>query len=257
MPITILRWHSGSAGDTVLKMLLNSNSNMVSQVKFTDVSNERSVDTEDPSFFSSYQYKQLKNITGVHKFTVNHKDLLNELAQLESTATNIHYVVKSHYYDVLLDNTIDIIIDSFLLPFGVKASLAKMTREQGQMVNYNQLDKKILDKKILYFYDCFNLASDRLRPNIYSNQQIYLKSILGGWESLNRALKKVNLNISDSNQSYYNMWLEKNQKYMPSQNYVNCIESQNYDYTRPDLSIEEKYCLLALAKEHFKILPET
>lgn len=257
MPVTILRWHSGSAGDTVLKMLLNSNSNMISQVRFTDMSNDRSVDVEDPNFFTGFQYQQLKNITGVHKFVVNNEDLQYELAHLKSTAANIHYIVKSHYYNALLDNTIDIVINDSFLPFSVKASLAKMTREQGQMIDYNELDRKIKDKKILYYYDCYNLALDRLRPNIYSKQQIDVKSILSGWESLTQALKTVNLSISENNRQYYDVWLEKNQKYIPSENYINLVESGNYDYTGPCLSIEEKYCLLALAKEHFRILPET
>ena len=119
---------------------------------------------------------------------------------------------------------------------------------------YNNIVKKIKDPVILYKYNCYNLAIDRVSTRNFDTKQIKLSDILGGWNTFLNSIEHVQLSVLDCFKDYYNNWLEENSVFFPSKEYTNLVETKNYDYTCTNLSLEERYCLLALSGGKFKIL---
>jgi hypothetical protein len=60
--------------------------------------------------------------------------------------------------------------------------------------------------------------------------------------------------VSDNCKEYYTNWIDQNKKFLPTNTYLTMVSKQDYDYTNPDLTIEERYCLLVLSGSSFKIL---
>jgi uncharacterized protein YceK len=256
MSINLLRWKSGAAGDTVLKLVLESNPNICSQVVYTkDINTARSV--VDLDYVESFRYKEIAMMSTTYN-KINKTDLLNELTQLHNEDTNRNWLLKTHAYIDFPYTVVDIVTDKFMLPFAVTACLKK--NFQGEHIKsrhdpeYNKIIKLIKDPKILYKYHCYNLAVDRVSTQSVNTKKITLLDILSGWTTFLCSLDSVQLHVSSSVKNYYDNWLIKNSVFFPSQKYKNLVETENYDYSCTDLSLEERYCLLALAGGKFKIL---
>lgn len=252
MSIKLLRWTSGMAGDTVLKLLLDSDANLQSQNRYIALSDGQS--QIDYNYCKSFKYNQIAEMSLMHAFDVDPIVLFEQLQQLESEDINAQWLLKTHYYFDFLYPVVDITVNAEQMPFVVKAGLHKNSRTKNLLPNYHVLASKISDPAILYKFDCFNYAQDLLQTRNYSADQLRLKHILGGWEDFVTALSKVNLNISAHCQTYYNQWLEENQRFVPGTAYLKLLEQQDFDYNNNKLTIEERYCLLALSKQKFKIL---
>ena len=252
MSIKLLRWTSGMAGDTVLKLLLDSDANLQSQNRYIALSDGQS--QIDYNYCKSFKYNQIAEMSLMHAFDVDPIVLFEQLEQLESDDVTAQWLLKTHCYFDFLYPVVDITVNAEQMPFVVKAGLHKNSRAKNLLPNYHVLASKISDPAILYKFDCFNYAQDLLQTRNYSADQLNLKHILGGWEDFVTALSKVNLNISAHCQTYYNQWLEENQRFVPSTAYLKLLEQQDFDYNNDKLTIEERYCLLALSKQKFKIL---
>jgi hypothetical protein len=252
MSIKLLRWTSGMAGDTVLKLLLDSDTNLQSQNKYIALNDGQS--QIDYHYCKSFKYNQIAEMSLMHAFDVDQVILFDQLQQLESDDVNAQWLLKTHCYFDFLYPVVDITVNAEQMPFVIKAGLHKNSRAKNLLPNYHVLASKISDPEILYKFDCFNYAQDLLQTRNYSSDQLNLKDILSGWEDFVTALVKVNLNISAQCQIYYNQWVEENQKFMPTTAYLELIAHQNFDYNNSKLTIEERYCLLALCKQKFKIL---
>lgn len=258
MPITLLRWKSGAAGDTVLKLVLESNPNLLSQVAYTKNSNHNR-STVDIKYIENFKYKEIALMSTSYN-KVNETVLLNELHQLNSDNGNCQWLLKTHSYINFPYPTIDIVVDQQVLPFAVTACLKKNFQNENINLNpwydtnYNKIVKIIQDPDILYKYNCYNLAIDRISTENSNPKQIKLIDILSGWDMFLNSIKHVQLNVSDRFKNYYNAWLEENNIFFPSKEYIELIKTEKYDYTCANLSLEERYCLLALAGKKFKIL---
>jgi hypothetical protein len=240
------------AGDTVLKLLLDSDSNLQSQNRYIALNDGRS--QIDYDYCKSFKYNQIAEMSLMHAFNVDQHILFDQLQQLEFSDVNAQWLLKTHCYFDFLYPVVDITVDHEQMPFVVKAGLHKNSRAKNLLPEYHVLISKISDPEVLYKFDCFNYAQDLLQPKKYSAQQIGLKDILGGWVNFVTALDKVNLNISADCQNYYNEWLAENQRFIPTTTYVDLVQCNTFDYSNTELSIEERYCLLALSEKKFKIL---
>ena len=240
------------AGDTVLKILLDSDLNLQSQNRYLSLDQGRTL--IDYDFCKSFKYDQIAEMSLMDTSKVNQSILFGQLAQLEQNDSSVEWLLKTHCYFDFLYPVIDITVPHQLMPFVVKAGLYKNSRAKNFVPDYHVLASKISDPDLLYKFDCFNYAQHMLQPKNYSNQQISLKSILGGFSSLKYACSQVKLTLSNSCENYYTQWLEQNQQFIPSAGFVELIQAKNFDYNNTDLCIEERYCLLALSKNKFKIL---
>lgn len=240
------------AGDTVLKILLDSDPNLKSQNKYIALNDGSSM--IDYNYCKSFKYDQIAEMSLMYAFKIDPVILFEQIKQLESDDVNVQWLLKTHCYFNFLYPVVDITVTAEQMPFVVKAGLYKNSRSKNLLPNYHVLASKISDTELLYKFDCFNYAQDLLQTKNYSADQLGLKHILSGWEDFVTALSKVNLYVSAHCQTYYMQWLEENQKFMPTTTYLEMIENQNFDFNNRKLTIEERYCLLALSKQKFKIL---
>lgn len=258
MSINLLRWKSGAGGDTVLKFVLESNPDILSQVLYIN-NNTTNRSTVNLEYMANFKYKEIVLMSASYN-KIDKNILLHELQQLDNENKNCQWLLKTHSYINFPYSVIDIVTDNIMLPFAVTACLKKNFQDENIDSNpwydteYNNIVKKIKDPVILYKYNCYNLAIDRVSTEITTSKQIKLIDILSGWDLFLNNIKQVQLDISDCFKNYYNEWLEENSIFFPSKDYVSLVNSKNYDYTCTKLSLEERYCLLALAGEKFKIL---
>lgn len=252
MTIRMLRWRCGSGGDTVMKILLESDQTLHSQNRYVRLSDDR---TEiDFEYVSTFAYKEIANMSLGHANFLDLRKLLSELEQLEHEDAEKKWLLKTHYYYPLKYPVIDIAIMDHLLPFVIKACLSKNTRRNGRLTQYHVMEPRIPDPEILYKFDCYNFAKDAVKNNILGDQSIQLGTILAGWDSFKKELESLHFNVDVKCRDYYERWLQSNKKFFPSAQYVALVSQKNYDYGEPSLSIEEKYCLLVLTGQRFRLL---
>lgn len=249
MPVTLLRWKSGAGGDTVLKLLLDSNKDFYSQNRYTNLVQGKTVIDQD--YVNNFQYSEVAKMS-LADDNINYSLLRHQLELLNNDRKI--WLLKTHLYVEYNFNTIDIVLDKKTLPFAVKASLKKNSRQNKLLNNYHLLTKKIKDPELLYKFDCYNFAYDRANINIVSDKKITVENLLKGWHAFVLALEQFDLFISDKSKDYYEHWLSDNKQFFPSQTYVQMIENNDYNFRRNDLSIEERYCLLVLSNNKFEIL---
>lgn len=252
MSIKILRWQAGAGGDTILKMATMSSDNLHTNTKFLN-SDDVTKTHVDVIGSRQFKYSEITKMSMRDCHEVDKKLLKQQLLQLEAEHTG-HWILKSHYYDMVFDQeVIDIVPTSKYLPFLVLATIVKNKREDG-LVEYNHpLLKKIKDKELLYKFDLYNFAMSTILHNNLSSTQITLEDTLGGWDSFIIAIKNAGLHIDNKFKDYYDSWLSANSKFMPSEKYKSLLISNNLDHTVDGLTLVERYCLLALAGKKFKI----
>lgn len=253
MSVKILRWPAGAGGDTILKLAVQSNSNLNTNIVFADSKN---VNRTKVDYYASNQFKY-KHISKMGMYDWQDVDiqiLKQELEQFDAEHSG-NWILKSHIYDVEFNqDVIDIVTPIEYLPFVVLASVVKNTRESG-LIQYNHpLIDKIKDKDTLDKFDMYNIAKNELVPRHLSDNQISLKDTLDGWQSFCTATKQAGIHIDNKFETAYNVWLEANKKFMPSKKYKSLLIDNNFDYECNQLSLVEKYCLLALSGNKFKLL---
>jgi hypothetical protein len=252
MSIKLLRWRSGSGGDTVLKLILDSNPSIHSQNKYVTIKNGKTL--IDSDYVKLFKYQQIANMSLKNATDVDLKSLVGELNSLEQDNPSINWLLKTHCYYEFPYKVIDIVVDHTTLPFVINASLSKNSRKNNAIPDYHPMIYKIKDASILYKFDCYNMIADIVNNTIVSDQKIFVKDIIGGWGSFKQSLSNVNLYISPQCQTLYNNWFADNQQFMPSQDYTRLVNEQNYDYTNSSLTVVEKYCLLGLLNKKFMVL---
>jgi hypothetical protein len=252
MAITLLRWKSGAAGDTILKCILDSNPNLHSQNCYVELNDARTI--IDQAFVYNFPYSEIAKMS-LTDIDCDVNLLEDQLHELNNSDKSKNWILKTHlYHNFNFLNIIDIVIGLDTLPFTVQASLEKNSREKNLLPKYHVLIDKIKNPEILYKFDCFNFIKDRVMSVELSNQQINLADFLKGWNHFQNSIEKVDLFISDNCKKYYDNWIAQNKKFFPSKLYLSMIGSKDYDYTNVKLSIVEKYCMLVLSGENFKIL---
>lgn len=252
--VTILRWQGGEGGDTLLKMLVGSNPELYSNISWgniTDMGKTTPIEIVSDEIFINLP--SVVNIAiGSQYKNVATDDLEQNIRKLKALSKN--FMLKSHWYTSSMfdDITIDLITPIEMLPFTVRALIQKTSE---YIPNYDQLRAKIKDSMMRDSYDLYNTSWDRLYNKVkYSDNQITVDTLVGGWDVLKNKLKKFNLLLDDKYKLYYEDWLDKNQQYLPSNRYKELVNACNFNYTDDQLSLAEKYCLLAMSKKKFIVL---
>jgi hypothetical protein len=252
MPIQMLRWKCGAGGDTIMKILLESDRTLHSQNQYMGLSGDRTdINFE---YVGSFPYKEIANMSLSDPNSVDLHKLLLELEQLDHDDPEKKWLLKTHFYYPFKYPVIDIVVMPQLIPFVIRACLSKNTRHNGRLTQYHDMEPRIKDPKILYKFDCYNFVQDVAKIKISNEQSIQLSRVLGGWDCFRKELESVNLHVDAKCRDYYEYWLQANKNFFPSAKYISLLSQKNYDYNENNLSIEEKYCLLVLAGKKFKIL---
>jgi hypothetical protein len=252
MSLTILRWKGGYAGDMILKLITESNPAAKSNVHFKEINQAGKIEIDT----SDLKIKTLTelDLIGFNLETsrkLSQKKLKKKLNQLIAD-TNVWYI-KSHYYTMSEFNefTIDIVADEISLPFIISANLKKCDDSDF----YNKKILKIIkDEKVKEKYSMYNIAKDSQIIVPISNNCIPVSSIISGFDSIKQCLAKHKIFISDDVKNFYQHWYESNTNYLPSQKYIRYVNTKKYQFDDLTLTFYERYSLLVLANEKFKIL---
>ena len=249
MPGNILRWKGGAGGDMLLKLISLSHTNIYTNVKFQDNLTDQGAAVLD---FSQLDIsKQTDLITKLEHLNNVDPELLDQQIQTLFAGEKTWWL-KSHYYarDVCSEFTIDLIVDLPSLPFAVAANINKT---KTLTVDFNHLVSNIKDPDLRRHYSIFSVAKDFVAFKT-TNQIITVDQLLSGWAMIKRTIKKFNVELDENLKLMYNTWLTTNQLYLPSSTYKYCVQNQHYDVDHPALTLIEKYCLLAISGDKFRLL---
>jgi hypothetical protein len=248
--IRMFRWVGGACGDTVMKLIVNHDPNILSDFEYTS---DVTAAGATPSVKSQKIYAAFPELHGL-----DHLDSYVDYELAEATFGKLdgksqRFLFKSHCYqlgmDVLNPYIIDIPTAPDMYPF-VSNSLISKNWPDGVRcpVNY------VLDTRSQRMAGSYYTMARRqmIAAARYSSQQLQLMDILGGFDQLQSALKRLGFDISD--QDFYNTWRGLQDQYMPSQQYQEYVRTKNYCWRDTELSALERYTLLALDKENFKFL---
>lgn len=243
MTVNILRWQGGFAGDIVLKLILESNPTCKSNTIYGDIEQ-----TNGQTLIDQQQYaKEYDKLTKI-LMDVDYNQVRQELAEL---AQSDHcYLIKSHKFDFDYENTVDIIVDSEMLPFVVRANTEKTPT---LTVDYNNLVNKIPNLEIKKKYSYYNLAKTFIQQP-KNTQKLNFNKIYSSWQNLQTALENLGFKLDNQFQHIHDTWLQYNKKYCPSQRYLDYIGQKEYNYNDTNLDVVERYCLLALSEKKFIVL---
>lgn len=245
---------SGSGGDTVLKILLDSNPDLRSQNSYKNLldNNRTSINLD---FVNSFAYSQISKMSMKDYCDTDIELLKTQLDTLSNNNPTIPWLLKTHLYYNYSQEVVDITVGDSLLPFMLKAGLHKNPRGSNRMQeNYHPMISKISNPDVLYKFDCYNIVVTAISNRQYINFQIPLECILDSWEKFTHSLSQTQLNVSQNCYNYYQNWITSNKQFYPSKQYVSLVDDKNYDFNCNELSIEERYCLLALAGKKFCLL---
>jgi hypothetical protein len=252
--ISILRWQAGSGGDTLLSMIIGSNPNLCSNVVWDCTTVEGGTRVT-----GNIDHENFINLPHLVDIAINSRYNNVSIDQFKNSITKLkllskNFMLKSHWYKSSLFNdiTIDLVPSTEMLPFVVGALFEKNSE---YITNYNLIRAKIKEPAVRKLYDWYNISWDRLYNGVeYSKNQIPVEVLLGGWDMIRDCLGSFDLHLDDCYQAYYTAWLEKNQQYLPSGRYKELVKNCNFDYKDNQLTMIERYCLLAMSREKFTIL---
>lgn len=242
MGVRIVRWKSGSGGDTLMKMLLDSDPTLCSQNQYLDMTDNAT--RPDSSFVNSFQLSQVALMSLWNFDTVDVKTLMYELELLESSCQK--WLLKSHCYIKYPYPVLDLVPCAQSLPFVVKAAMCKNFSRPNLVAPYHPLRSKIKDSGMLYQFDCFNLAVDRVRTQYDAVHQLPVRLLLGPYHELCTELQTLGFTIDPNTASYHSQWIKKNRSLMPTDLYIDMTAAGIYDDREPGLTVEERVCMLAL-----------
>jgi len=253
MAVSILRWRGGAAGDLLLYLINQSNIGSIENVKFKGVNGNFGRIELDGSWVD---FSNLREIDKLGLGLLSNIDLTKLNAELSvfCKQDSIHWI-KSHYFQDLLNisNTIDIIVDPYSLSFVGAANIEKTSTSKSQ---FNEFVKLIPEDKKKY-YATYSVMWDHMyHNNLVADKQILLSDVISGYNRLFDACQNVGIVLDSKKcESIYKTWYSKNTKFLPSDQYVKCLENNDFDVEKnKNLKWQEKYSLMVLSKQKFKFL---
>lgn len=252
MSITLLRWKSGAAGDTLLKMLLLSN-NVQSQMRYVSGPPDRT--HLDVEAIKSFRYDQISMMALHNSINVAQDKLLAQLRGLEQEAPLQPWLLKTHCYFEFPYRVIDIKVGVDLVPFTVKASLIKNSRSKNLIPDYHPDAKNMSDPETLYRFDCHNYTYDLLYNQPEKHSDVFdLSTMLGTWDGIVDSVNALGYTISDDCQDAWAAWKAANSHLMPSARFQKLLADSQFDYDNKELTLEERYCFLVMSGQPFRVL---
>jgi len=254
MTLNILRWRGGSGGDMLLK-LISESAEMHTNVKIQSGVSDQGGVLLDFSHLHADRLTQVDCIALDYKYQPSIDPVLLKQELDDIVATEQLWWLKSHYYEqnFYTKHIVDIVVEDSLLPFAVAGNINKTTTLS---INFNPLVSKITDTNVRYQYAIYNVAKDFVCPH-NTSRTISLTQLLAGWDRLCQTLKLFGITLNIELKNFYENWIRLNKQYLPTSVYQHLVQSQYYDVDHPNLTLVERYCLLALTGQKFQLLDKT
>jgi len=243
----ILRWKGGYAGDMIMYMM-HLSGYKIANVRFLDqVSGDGRVSIDFDH--TSGPLTEIQRIALEQRFR-EHMDQ-DRLCQQIRSCDDVW--IKSHYYTNKFDDiTTDILADAQSLPFVISANIHKT--DTMKYLRFHPLTSRLRDPEIKIKLAFYNVGKDSMDAEITSACSVNVSAIISGWNRLIESLTDVGVYIDHSCQEFYEHWVENNRQYFPSAIYIDMVNKHDYDWKRLDIAAVERYALLVLSQEKFKIL---
>lgn len=259
-----LRWSGGEGGDTIMSFISKK------QDLFTNVNTQREVSGHGESVVgASYdsRYPTLKEIALKNKVS-NKKELLHDIEKLCQDYKS--FLCKFHVWDEKIDSAIqqkvEIVNVGFsieFIPFIVKCNLLKtpsILSSKDPLSTYFDSDFVKLSNRLTLDQNkklvTWSLIKDSIqRYNDYQlkNSPIQTQDLFYNLDGIVDFLKSKELPVQ-LDEKYIADWRSSNQKFLPSQKFVDLVDNQDFDYTSKSLDLVERYVLLALSDKNFQFL---
>jgi hypothetical protein len=257
----MLRWTGGQAGD-ILMHVISQNKKVYLNFNPIEVSQSGQLIGEpirDPRYPVLTNLPLVVFAPGQKKTPIDYNQLRNDILQIKKDYE--HFVIRCEVHDKTFDQNVKDIIDVFdigcntnFLPFVIEAVIKKLNHHK------HIYDDKTLGKisykmtalqkhQFSIYYRAVGLIQ-KLQNKDY-NFIFNTNDIFGNTELVQSKLKEFNLDFDNNG---YKHWKDINQQFLPSQIYQTYIKNQTYLYKNNQLSLVEKYVLLALSKEKFQFL---
>jgi hypothetical protein len=260
----ILRWMGGAGGDTLLHMISEHN-DVYMNVQLKENIDRSSGKSLVSSKYDS-RYPTLFDLSSNE--IVDRRKLQNDIQNLSKSHTQ--FVIKSHFFDKKFDDsivdlaeTVDLGFGLDFLPFVVRSNINKTATldRSGDAVrsHFDQTLQKIsskLDKeqrKMLVTWNVIKSMIQHIGEFHLESSPISTADLFLDVDRLENFFMKRNLKI-DKKSSHLSEWKRINAKLLPSPAYQDHLRNSNYDFNDNSLDLVERYILLALANENFRIL---
>lgn len=242
-----MRWQGGYAGDMIMYMMHLSGYDIIN-VKFLDQIYQTGRVAVDFSHTSgALSEVDRMALDQSYRDSIDHEKLTQEILALNDSW------IKSHYYNKDFDHmTTDIVVDSLSLPFVMAANVCKTQTLNTQ--RFHPVARYINDADLRFKLALHSVGYNSINTTTSSISQIAVSDIISGWDKIQNQLTDIGLRIDNRCQQFYEKWAKDNQTYFPSTQYVDMIKQKNYNWNCVDLPIHERYALLILSQEKFKIL---
>lgn len=253
MPVNILRWKGGAGGDMILLMKNLTDPGSVINVALTGI-NTAGRTQIDYSDLDCNNLSEIQKMSLKQKFVamINIDCLKQEIDILDRHPKSIW--LKSHYFgsDIFNHVTTDLVVDASSLPFVVSSNLDKT---DTLTENFDPLVSRITDESLRKKYSMFLVGQDCMHnvKNL-SCQQILVSTLLSGVENFYESMGNIQLCLDRSVSWVYQDWLDKNLHRLPSQQYLDYVKYQQFNYLDASLDLHERYSLLVLSGDKFKNL---
>ena len=260
----ILRWMGGAAGDTLLHMIAEHND------VYMNVKLEKNLDsTCGKSLVSGMydsRYPTLFELSSNE--IIDRRKLQNDIHELSKSHTP--FVIKSHFFDKEFDRsiidiaeTVDLGFDLNFLPFVVRSNINKtatLSRSgDPKRSHFDQSLQKISSKlnkaqiKMLITWNVIKDMIEHIKEFNLDDSPISTADLFRDVDRLYAFFMKRDLKI-DKKSSHLSEWKSMNAKLLPSPAYQEHLNKSNYRFDDNSLDLVERYILLALANENFRIL---
>lgn len=260
----ILRWLGGAGGDTLLQLISEHND------VYMNVETKKIIDRSRGSspIVGKYDSRYPTLVDLANGRIVDRRKLQNDIYNLSISHTT--FIIRSHFFDKEFDSsvidmaeTVDLGFGLDFLPFVVRSNINKTLildrSRDSQRSHFDQKLQKIsskLNKEQIRMLVTWNLIKDnikRIKEFKLDNSPISTADLFQNIDRLENFFMKRELKI-DKESSHLSEWKNLNAKLLPSPAYQDHLRNSNYDFNDNSLDLVERYILLALANENFRIL---
>lgn len=257
----ILRWLGGSGGDTLL-YILNEQNNIFTNVSFPN----KTLTIKDSTLTKASINKEYSTFND--PFNRNADPFINDLKNLAKKTKS--FIIKQHFADNDIDRKVgylaDIInigFDYQFLPFVVRANLQKTetlkNRNHPEKTYLDETLKKITGKLTPGQTDALTIWNLVIHNKVtlekfaLSVSPLRLNDFFHDSKRIEKFFKSKGFSLNLDTE-YFSIWKKRNSNLLPSIEYQNYLNNNNFNYKDKELNIVERYVLLALSGKKFQFL---
>ena len=248
MAIRILRFIGGFGGDNIIRMALESDKSLQCNVEFEGLTSTGKI--QDDKIRPENRLPDMAQIYDLdEEDIVDVPQLVEEIKELKKQGR--HMILKSHLYISNFDDiTVDILPTKKTLPWAVHRNYYKTLTPGTHSLPFNIPDPEV-KKRFIIYQIAQNLT--RIMKSPGTRKVIYIDDMFSSFKNFKAVCNEYGISINSHCEKLHKQWCEKNKSFLPSQAYLDMVDSDKFNYNDPDLSLSEKYSLMAI-KGGFKIV---